>query len=169
MPRLYDVCRELDVLVNIDYGQVVNVETGEILPDGVEKINALQIEKDRLLTYFCQMHREDVLDIKKFKEERDRLDKKIKALENHDAFCKSYVTLCLDGEKWKQNGFSVYYMPGRENAVVPEDTDKIKELPAVYVTTIYVPKKAEILAALKRGENISGCSIKVGNPATVIR
>ena len=169
MPRLYDVCRELDVLVNIDYGQVVNVETGEILPDGVEKINALQIEKDRLLTYFCQMHREDVLDIKKFKEERDRLDKKIKALENHDAFCKSYVTLCLDGEKWKQNGFSVYYMPGRESVVVPENTWDIVKLPAQYIRTEVFAKKAEILAALKRGEEIEGCSIRVGNPATVIR
>ena len=142
MPKLYETCHELDVIINLDYGNGVNVETGEFFENVAEKIAELNIEKDRLLKYFCGIHRDTKADIKKFDDEIERLTKQRDALKNYDKGIVSYVTYCLNGEKWKQDGFSVYYGTAQDSVDVNIEP---KFLPVNYVNVEYVPKKKDLL------------------------
>ena len=166
MGKLYDVCNDLDNLINIDYGRCVNVETGEILD--FDAVTALNIEKDELVKYFCQEHQNDKADIKAVDEEIKRLQNKKKAIENHQKGIKNYLTLCLKGEKWKKHGFSVYYMEGRPSCDIPDDFD-IEKLPEEYIKRTAEAKKAELLKALQDGLVIEGIGIKYGERSTVVK
>ena len=166
MPKLYEDCHELDMIIDLDFGEGVNLETGEVYPDVEAKIAALKLERDRILKYFCQMHIEHKADIKKFKDEINRLERIVKAIENHDKWLLNYVTYCLDGEKWKGEGFSIYYGKARDSVEVTIDAEK---LPEQYRKVEYSPKKDDLLKALKAGEKIEGVDIKPGSKYTVIR
>ena len=166
MGKLYDICQELDELICIDYGRCVNPETGEILD--IEAVNALNIEKDSLIKYFCQEIQNDKADIKAIDDEIKRLQQRKKSINNHQNGLKNYVTLCLKGEKWKKFGFSVYYMPGRPSCDIPEDFD-VENLPEEFIKRTAEPKLNELLKALQNGLKIDGVGIKMGEKSTVIR
>ena len=166
MGKLYDVSRELDELISIDYGRCVNPETGEVFDvDMVEKLN---IEKDQLMKYFCQEIINDKADIKAIDDEIKRLQRRKKTIENHMNGLKNYVTISLNGAKWKKDGFSVYYMPGRPSCVIADDFE-IENLPEEFIRRTATPKLDEMLKALQNGMKIDGVSIKIGDPATVVR
>ena len=166
MGKLYDVCNELDSLINIDYGRCVNPETGEILD--FEAVTALNIQKDELIKYFCQEHQNDKADINAIDEEIKRLQKKKKTVENHQKGIKGYLALCLKGEKWKKNGFSVYYTKGRESCDIPDGFD-VEKLPEQFIKRTAEVKKAELLIALKEGLEIEGVGIKIGEGSMVVK
>lgn len=171
MPSLYggkleETCHELDVIVNIDYGRGVNVETGEVFENVAEEIEKLQIQRDELLKYFCGVHIEHKADIKKFKDEIERLKRIVNAIENHDKWIVNYVTYCLKGEKWKGESFSIYYGTAQDSVEVNIEA---KNLPEKYRNVEYTPMKKELLKAIKSGEKIDGVVLKPGSKYTVIR
>lgn len=166
MGKLYDVCNELDSLINIDYGRCVNPETGEILD--FEAVNALNIERDELVKYFCQEHQNDKSDIKALDDEIKRLQKKKKVAENHQKAIKAYLTLCLKGEKWKKHGFSIYYIDGKPSCDIPDDFD-VEKLPEEFIKRTAEAKKAELLIALQSGLEIEGIGIKYSDRSTIVR
>lgn len=171
MPSLYggklqETCHELDCIINLDYGRGVNVETGEVFENVAAEIEKLQIQRDELLKYFCGAHIEHKADIKKFKDEINRLERIVKAIENHDKWIVNYVTYCLNGEKWKGDGFSIYYGKAQDSVEVAIDE---KLLPIQYVKVEYSAMKKELLKAIKAGEKIEGVVFKPGSQYTVIR
>lgn len=168
MGKLYDICDELDNLINIDYGRSVNPETGEIL--SIEEIDALNMEKDRLVKYFCQEMKNDSAAEKSLAEEIKRLQAKKKTIANHRDGLKYYISYCLKGEKWQADdkSFTVIFQKGKPSVVFADGFD-FTELPIEYVDVEYVPRKADLLDALKNGKEIEGCSLKIGDPVMVVR
>ena len=86
--------------------------------------------------------------------------------ENHDKWIVNYVTYCLNGEKWKGDGFSIYYGKAQDSVEVTIDE---KLLPIQYVKVEYSAMKKELLKAIKAGEKIEGVVFKPGSQYTVIR
>ena len=98
MRPLYDIDQEI-----LD---CMDLETGEIID--IEKLNALQMERDRKLESVALWIKDMKAEAAAVKEEADKLTARKKALENKMESLKSWLLIALEGGKLKTPRCNVY-------------------------------------------------------------
>ena len=155
MRALYEI--DQDIL------DCVDLETGEILD--TEKLDALQMERDRKLEGVALWIKDMKAEATAVKEEADKLTARKKSLENKMEGLKAWLLMALDGEKLKTPRCNVYQTHNQRVAVADE--------PALiqFLQTLNEPekflrfkdpelKRDEIKKALKDGTIIPGAELE---------
>lgn len=148
MRKLYEIETQIARLIELDGGNSVDPETGEILDS--EALVALALERDTKVENCLLVIKNDKAEAEMVDREIKRLQLRKRALDNHREHLTSYVQSWLKGEKFKGELSSVYYRTSK--SVVVDDVTKV---PEEYIRTITEPKKLEIMQAHKNGLDIS--------------
>jgi hypothetical protein len=151
--RLYEINEQLERLLDIGDGRMVDEETGELFDQ--EALEALEMEREEKIDGCLFFIKNCKADAKKIDEEIKHLQAKKQALENKAERTREYVAHCLQGEKFKSVFNSAYYA---KTVKVEVDEAMVKFLPDEFIkTTIKVePKKTELKKALMDGAVING-------------
>ena len=152
--RLYEINAQLERLLDIGDGRMVDEETGELFDQ--EALEALEIEREEKIDGCLFFIKNCKADAKKLDEEIKRLQAKKQALENKAERTKDYVANCLKGEKFKSIFNSAWYT---KTTKVEVDEEKIEKLPSQYLKTTISVNKAELKKALQAGELIDGAML----------
>ena len=155
MRALYEISQ--DIL------NCVDLETGEILD--AEKLDALQIERERKLEGVALWIKDLTAEAEAVKAEADKLSTRKKSLDNKIASLKNWLLYALGGEKLKTPRCSVYQTHSQRVSI--RDQDKLME----YIYSLNAPgtylrypepelKKDEIKKALKDGYEIPGAALE---------
>ena len=149
--------------INQDILDCVDLETGEILD--VEKLDALQMERERKLEGVALWIKDMKAEAAAVKEEADKLNARKKALDNKIDGLKMWLLIALDGEKLKTPRCNVYQTHNQRVAVA----DEAKLIS--FLQTLEEPekflrfkdpelKRDEIKKALKDGTIIPGAELE---------
>ena len=141
----------------------VDPDTGEILDP--EKLDALQIERERKLEGVALWVKDLNYEAQMVKEEADRLTARKRALDNKISALKMWLLIALDGGKLKTPRCNVYQMHSTKLSV--DDEPKLIE----FLQTLEQPerflkfrepelKKEDIKKALKDGTIIPGAALE---------
>ena len=155
MRALYEIDREI-----LD---CVDMETGEILD--VEKLDALQIERERKLEGVALWIKDMRAEAQAVKEEADKLTARKKALDNRIEGLKNWLLSVLDGKKIKTPRCSVYTTHNTK-LVVPDEEKLIGFLKTLEDPEQFLRfkepelKKDEIKKALKDDYEIPGAALE---------
>ena len=155
MRALYDI--DQDIL------DCVDMETGEILD--VEKLDALQMERERKLEGVALWVKDLKAEAAAVKEEADKLTARKKALDNKIESIKTWLLGALDGEKLKTPRCNVYQTHS-QRVNIPDEPKLI-----CFLQTLNEPekflrfkdpelRKDEIKKALKDGTIIPGAELE---------
>ena len=155
MRALYEI--DQDIL------DCVDLETGEILD--VEKLDALQMERERKLEGVALWIKDMKAEAAAVKEEADKLTARKKALDNKIESLKNWLLFALGGEKLSTPRCKVYQTHSQRVAV--EDEEKL----ILWCKTLEEPeqflryrapelKKDEIKKALKMDYMIPGAALE---------
>lgn len=140
--------------------EAIDPETGEIIDeDKLDEVTALQEEKQSAIEQIGLYYKDMIAAAAAVKEEKDKLAKKQKVLENRAESIKGYLVKALKGEKLKTPRLSVSYRASETTEI-----DDEKAIPAEFFV-IPEPKvdKQKINKALKRGEPVPGAYLKAHN------
>lgn len=149
--------------IDQDILDCVDMETGEILD--VERLDALQIERERKLEGVALWEKDLQAEANAVKEEADKLMARKRALDNKIAALKSWLLIKLNGEKLKTPRCNVYQL--RSSRVSVEDEAELIR----FLQTLNDPeqflrfkepelRKDEIKKALKSGTIIPGAELE---------
>ena len=155
MRALYEI--DQDIL------DCVDMETGEILD--VEKLDALQMERERKLEGVALWVKDLRAEADAVKAEADKLNARKRALDNKVTALKSWLLIAMDGGKLKTPRCNVY--PTHSQRVAVADEKKLIE----FLQTLEDPekfltfkdpelRKDEIKKALKDGYHIPGAELE---------
>lgn len=138
------------------YDAAVDEETGEIKSEeALEKINALEGERENKLENLALWQKQLVADAAMIKNEKMALAERQAKLEKKAESLKKFLAYALDGEKLNTARVAVSYRKS-ETVEIAEGT----VLPMEYLTFKEpTPNKTEIKKALKAGTVIEGCQI----------
>lgn len=144
MASLYDINREL---LNC-----IDLETGEIID--IEKLNQLQLERDTKIENIALWIKNLKADIKAYEEEEKNFKAKKDVCKNKLESLTNYLTEALNGEVFKTTKVTISY---RKSTSV--QVNENAQLPNEYLTvkTETTPNKAAIKEALTNGVVIDGC------------
>ena len=155
MRALYDI--DQDIL------NCVDLETGEILD--TEKLDALQIERERKLEGVALWIKDMKAEAAAVKEEADKLTARKKALDNKIESLKAWLLIALDGEKLNTPRCKVYQTHSQRVSI----TDEGKLFEYIYSTAApgmflrYKDpelNKDEIKKAMKDGQELPGAVLE---------
>lgn len=132
----------------------IDEETGEILNG--EELDELEIERDEKIENIALWIKNLLSDAEAYKREKENFMKKEQTAKKKAEHLKTYLTMCLNGEKFKTDRVQISWR--RSEAVEILDPEKI---PKGWLVE-QEPKidKAGIKAALKDGEEIPGAELK---------
>lgn len=133
--------------------ECVDMETGEIID--FEKLEQLQCDRDTKVENIACWIKNLLSDADQLKQEADKLLQRKKAAENKADSLKRYLSIFLDGEKFKTAKVSVSYI--RSKSVDVYDTSLIPEEYLRYKDP--EPNKTALKEALETGVNIPGAQI----------
>ncbi len=158
--KLYDIKKELlDI-----YSDLVDEETGEIDEEKVHRFEQLSIAKEEKEENTALYIKTLDYDIKSLKEEKKRIDRKIKSAEQTKGFLKGMLEYSLAGQTIKTPQVTVSY---RKSESVKLDDDFIDYAmkhgyeDLVKESIDYKAKKTEIKKKLKAGEKIPHCELEI--------
>ena len=155
MRALYDI--DQDIL------DCVDMETGEILD--VEKLDALQMERERKLEGVALFVKDLKAEAAAVKEEADKLTARKKALDNKIEAIKTWLLGALDGEKLKTPRCNVYQTHS-QRVNIPDEPKLISFLQTLNEPEKFLRfkdpelRKDEIKKALKDGTIIPGAELE---------
>lgn len=152
--RLYEINAQLERLLDVGDGRMVDEETGELFDQ--EALEALEMERDAKIDGCLFFIKNCKADAKMLDEEIKKLQAKKQAIENKAERTKNYVEHCLKGEKFKSLLNNVYFT---KSVKVEIDEEKIEKLPSQYLKTTISVNKAELKKALQAGEFIDGAML----------
>ena len=149
--------------INQDILDCVDMETGEILD--TERLNALQMERDRKLEGVALWEKDLMAEAAAVKEEADKLTARKKALDNKIEGLKNWLQFALDGEKLRTPRCNVYQTHSQRVYVADElqliSYLKKQEDPEKFLRFKEPElKKDEIKRALKDGAVIPGAALE---------
>ncbi len=154
MRSLYEIDQEI-----LD---CVDAESGEILD--VEKLDALQMERERKLEGVALWVKDMKAEAAAVKEEADKLNARKKALDNRIESVKEWLLQALNGEKLKTPRCNVYQTHSQRLKVSDEagliSFLKTLEDPGRFVRYTEELRKDEIKKALKDDYEIPGACLE---------
>lgn len=152
MANLYELTYALET-----FEFEIDEETGEILNAGA--LEEIEIERDEKIENIALWIKNLASDAEAYKREKDNFAKKEQTAKKKIESLKSYLTMCLAGEKFKTDRVQISWR--KSEAVEIIDPDKIPE--GWLVPQEPKVDKAGIKAALKDGEEIPGVTLKENN------
>ena len=135
----------------------IDTETGEVID--LEKLEALQMERDRKIHNVACWYKELNAEADAIKSEKQKLAKRQQVCENKAESLKKYLAFVLDGEKFKDGAVSISYRTTK--SVVFYDDFDYSTLPEEYQKVTIEPKKTELKQAIENGQVIEGVELEV--------
>lgn len=134
--------------------ECLDAETGEIID--AEKLNALFMEKNQKIENIALWIKNLQADALAYKAEKDAFAARQKAAENKVESLKAYLVSALDGQKFSTAKCAVSF---RKSEAV--QVDDVNSIPAEWIRTktTIEPDKTAIKAAIKAGQEITGCKL----------
>ena len=134
--------------------ECLDAETGEIID--AEKLNALFMEKNQKIENVALWIKNLQADALAYKAEKDAFAARQKAAENKVESLKAYLVSALDGQKFSTAKCAVSFR--KPEAV---QVDDVNSIPAEWIRTktTIEPDKTAIKAAIKAGQEITGCKL----------
>lgn len=160
MATLYELNQELLACIELENGDVVNEETGEVL--GYEQIDALQMEREKKIeSIACQIKNLNA-DAEAIKAEMEALMVRRKRAERKAEWLRDYLTFNLNGEKFKSAKCEIKYTKSQPLEI--EDEAAFRKWALTNhpdFLTVQEPKinKNEVKRCLKDGEEIPGAAL----------
>ena len=152
MANLYELTYALET-----FDFEIDEETGEIL--NADELEAIELERDEKIENIALWIKNLASDAEAYKREKDNFAKKEQTAKKKIDSLKSYLTMCLAGEKFKTDRVQISWR--KSEAVEILDPAKIPE--GWLVPQEPKLDKAGIKAALKDGEEIPGVTLKENN------
>ena len=156
MKALYEIDQEIMDCVDMD--------TGEILD--VERLNALQMERERKLEGVALWIKDLNAEAEAVKAEADKLTARKKSLDNKVASLKRWLLYALDGEKLKTARCNVYQTHSTRLNVIDEQSvvnwiqTHCKEPEQFLKFSLPEIRKDALKAEVKNGAEIPGCALE---------
>lgn len=160
MASLYELTNEFLACIELENGDVVNTETGEVL--SYEMLDALQMERDKKIeSIACQIKNLNA-DAEAIKTEMEALMVRRKRAERKSEWLRDYLSANLNGEKFKSAKCEIKYIKSQPLEI--EDEASFRNWALTNhpdFLTIQEPKinKNEVKCCLKNGEDIPGASL----------
>lgn len=134
--------------------ECLDAETGEIID--AEKLNALFMEKNQKIENIALWIKNLQADALAYKAEKDAFAARQKAAESKVESLKAYLVSALDGQKFSTAKCAVSF---RKSEAV--QVDDVNSIPAEWIRTktTIEPDKTAIKAAIKAGQEITGCKL----------
>lgn len=132
----------------------VDAETGEIID--AEALDALLMQKDEKLEGIACWIKNLQSDALAYKAEKDAFAARQKAAENKVESLKKYLADALQGQKFSTAKCAVSF---RKSETVEVEDVKLVPAELLRVKTTIEPDKTAIKAAIKAGQEISGCKL----------
>ena len=139
--------------------ECVDTENGDILD--AEKLEALEMERDKKISNIACWVKELRSDAAAIKAEKDALDKRMKAKDNLADRLSSYLENFLNGAKFEDSRCAISYRKS-EAIEITEDLD-LNTLPDNCKKIEIKANKTAIKEAIKQGRVIDGCALVLRN------
>ena len=154
MANLYDI--------NSEILSCIDAETGEIID--VERLQALQMEREQKVENVALWYKNLLSDAEQYAKEEAYFKKKKQSAQARAERLKEYLFGSLAGEKYKSPRVSISYRTTPRVIV-----DDVLGLPPQFIKfAAPEPKKSDIMAAIKNGEEVRGAHIEA-NQSIVIK
>ena len=131
----------------------IDTDTGEILD--ADKLNALQIEREKKLENVALWIKNLISDAEALKAEKQAFADRQKAAENKAESLKKWLTEALSGEKFKTTRVAVSFR--KTKSVQVEDIWKLDDSFVKYAEP--TPDKAAIKKAIEAGQEVTGATL----------
>lgn len=153
MASLYEISQDILNCVAVEEGLNVNIETGEVID--AEKLATLKMERSEKIRNIALWIKNLKADAKAYKDEKEVFYARQRAAENKMAQLENYLAHVLDGEKVKEQQFSISWRKSKSVNI----TNKAK-IPKEFLIE-QVPKinKTLISKELKNGADIPGAEL----------
>lgn len=134
--------------------ECLDAETGEIID--AEKLDALFMEKNQKIENIALWIKNLQADALAYKAEKDAFAARQKAAENKVESLKAWLVSALGGQKFSTTKCAVSF---RKSEAV--QVDDVNSIPAEWtrIKTTIEPDKTAIKAAIKAGQEITGCKL----------
>jgi len=153
--RLYEIAVEISEILDLAYEEAEN-NNGEIPDNLSNRIDGLEIERDRILDYFSSEYVSLIAESDAYKEEKDKLDRWKKSVDNRANWIKSYIESVIDeGEKWSNSRHKISWR-GSERVVLNGDINDIDD---EFKKTTAELRKSDVKKAIKAGYSVGNCEI----------
>ena len=155
--RLYEINEALLKCVKLDEDTAVNTETGEVID--VEALDALIMEREEKVLNIARWIKDLAAEAEAVKAEKQKLEKRQKTANNKAESLKAYLEKIVgQGETIKDANTVVKW---RKSTSTEVDLEKLlaSDYKDKYVVFEAKANKTDIKAALKKGEDIPGCSL----------
>ena len=160
MPSLYELTNEFMACIELENGDVINTETGEVL--SYEMLDALQMEREKKIeSIACQIKNLNA-DAEAIKTEMEALMMRRKRAERKAEWLRDYLAANLNGEKFKSARCEIKYTKSAPLEIEDEAAFRSWALTNhPDFLTIQEPKinKNEVKRCLNDGEEIPGAVI----------
>lgn len=158
MSKLYEIDQQIeDILENsVDY------ETGEILPEALGQLEALQMEREQKIENVALWHKNLHAEAKAITDEIKVLQERKKSLESKMDWQDEWLEYALDGRKFETPKVAISFRKSTTVMVDDEQAfcEKYSQNQELVTTRIErKPNKAEIKRLLKEGADIDGVSL----------
>ena len=155
MASLYEINAQIEQI----YESAVDFETGEINPEAIEALEALQMQRDAKIENVALWHKNCLAESKAIADEIKALQERKKRLESKINWMDNYLEFALQGQKFETAKVQISYR--KSQAVEIEDMDKFiegyKDNPdLVNVKVDFTANKTNIKKMLKDGQEIMG-------------
>lgn len=150
--KLYDIDERLENLLLMDSGNVVDLNTGEILTQ--EAVDELVMAREEKIEGCLLFIKNKKAEAEALKNEIERLTKRMRSCLAKADWTKNYVQASLKGEKFSTPKVTISYRKSKSVEVVDE-----AKIPAEYWREKRELNKADIKQALENGIKIDGVTI----------
>ena len=152
--KLYEINQTLERLLELDEERLVDTETGEIL--SAEQVDELVMAREEKIEGCLLFVKNKLAEAEALKAEIEKLTARMKAAKNKADWCKEYVRLELNGEKFSTAKVAVSY--GKSKLV---HIDEESALPEEFVRTKVTVEadKVALKKALEAGVVIPGVEL----------
>ena len=155
---LYEINHEIESVLE----NAIDLETGEISEEALQKINELQMAKDVKVENVALWHKNLLAESKAITEEIRNLQARKKSLESKLKWQESYLEYALQGSKFESPKVAITYRKSTavEIADVARFIEEHKDDPDLVATKVdYLPNKTQIKALLNDGQVIDGATL----------
>jgi len=152
---LYEINQEIESVLE----NAIDLETGEISEEALQKINELQIAKDAKVENVALWHKNLIAESKAIADEIKALQDRKKSIEKKLEWQERYLEWALQGQKFETAKVQISYR--KSQAVEIDDLGQfilryMDKPELVTVRTDYAPNKTGIKKMLKEGQEIMG-------------
>ncbi len=155
MASIYEINKEIESVLE----NAIDLETGEITEEAIQRLNELQLAKDTKVENVALWHKNLIAESKAIADEIKALQDRKKSIEKKLEWQERYLEWALNGQKYESPKVAITYR--KSTAVeIPDMDEFIRDYKGnpdlVTIKVDYAPNKTNIKALLKDGHEIEG-------------